>query len=593
VVNPHLTGYDHARAAHRPGRGGWRPDRHVSSQNRSDTAAQRIAHYFIRVTLPTKRQSVTGPHKLNQASATGAAASRSISAAVSGRSAGLGSAALVGVVVAALCSPFIFAVSSLSDEGVLLSGADRMLHGGRLYLDFFEFLPPGGFVITAAWFAVAGISLLSARILAILTITAIACFMYLACRLACKRASYPALVVIAWVIMTQGFWTQVSHHWFTTLFSMVAFWLALKSTDGQKPHLWEPLMAGLAAGAAAMVTPTRGALAMLAAAVSFADLRGRKSRAIAYLAGCAVMPTVLFAYIGTHHALMAAFDDIIVHPATRYASIQGVPFGYFANIQNLPLKYLFPVVALLTLLTCVRGWPACLDDRRFHVCVAFALAGFIGVFPRPDIVHIGFAAPLACPLLVYCARHLTEGALRKYRGAVALLAVAYCLPTSLAYLKISEASLRAESVRIARGRVSFLPNGEQGTKELVAFIANTPIEDSLFFYPYSPLLPFLTERQQISKYDIFIPEYTSPDQYFDACISVMQNASWIVVDRSATDPNAWLSVFPAMQNPRPTETRRFDQALESQFELVAQFGMFNVSRRIKAGNETACANING
>jgi len=528
---------------------------------------------------------------LNRASAAGDASAGGVTAAVSGRWTDLVSAALVGVVTAALCSPFIFAVSWLSDEGILLSGADRMLHGDRLYLDFFELLPPGGFVITAAWFAVAGISLPSARILAILAIAAVVCFTYLACRLVCQRASYAALVVIAWVVLTQGFWTQVSHHWFTTLFSMVVFWLALKSLDGQKPHLWEPLMAGVAAGAAAMVTPTRGALAMMAAAVSFADLHRPKSRSIAYLAGCAVVPTGLLAYVAAGHALIAAFDDVIVFPATRYASIQGVPFGYFANIQNVPLKYFFPVLALLTLLICARGWPACLTDRRLHVCAAFGLAGFIGVFPRPDIVHIGFTIPLACPLLVYCARRLTEGALRKYRGAAAFLAFAFCIPSGLAYLKISEASLRAETVQIARGRVAFLADGERGTKELVAWIAATPAQESFFFYPYFPLLPFLTGRQQISKYDVFVPDYTSSSQYLDACISVMQNASWIVAHRSTMDPNAWASVFPAMRNPQLTEIRRFNQALESRFELVTRFGDFDVSRRAKAGNETACANI--
>jgi hypothetical protein len=528
---------------------------------------------------------------VNQPSATATAASGQVTAAIRGRRTRLLSVALVGVVATMLCSPFIFAVSWLSDEGILLNGADRMLHGDRLYVDFFELLPPGGFVITAAWFAVAGISLSSARILAILTVAAIACFTYLACRAVCKRGAYPALVVIAWVVMTQGFWTQVSHHWFTTLFSMVAFWLSLKSANGQKPPLWEPLTAGVAAGAVAMVTPTRGVLAMLAAAVSFADWRGNKSRSIACLAGCVVVPAGLLAYIGARHALMAAFDDVIVFPATRYASIQGVPFGYSANIQNLPLKYLFPVAAILTLFACARGLPACLNDRRLRVCAAFGLAGFIGVFPRPDIVHIGFAAPLACPLLVYCARHLTKGAFRKYRGAVALLAVAYCLPTGYAYLKISEAPLRAETVQIARGRVAFLADGEQGTKELVAWIATRPVEDTFFFYPYMPLLPFLTARQQSAKYEIFLPDYTSPAQYLDACISVMQNASWLVVDRSMTDPSYWQLVFPGMRNPRLIETRRFDQALEGQFEHVARFGEFDVSRRSKADNETACADI--
>src|SRR5262245_19185150 len=94
----------------------------------------------------------------------------------------------VALVTALLCMPFSRAIFWLGDEGVLLHGADRMLQGSRLYDDFFEFLPPGGFVITAIWFGLAGVSFVSARILAILTIVAIACFTYLACRQSSRNA---------------------------------------------------------------------------------------------------------------------------------------------------------------------------------------------------------------------------------------------------------------------------------------------------------------------------------------------------------------------------------------------------------------------
>ena len=78
--------------------------------------------------------------------------------------------------------PFIRTVIETGgDEGVLLNGAERMLRGSKLYADLFEFLPPGGFLLTEAWFSIAGISLVSARSLAILTIVGIACFTYLAC----------------------------------------------------------------------------------------------------------------------------------------------------------------------------------------------------------------------------------------------------------------------------------------------------------------------------------------------------------------------------------------------------------------------------
>jgi hypothetical protein len=109
----------------------------------------------------------------------------------------------------------------------------------------------------AVWFGITGISIWSARLLAILTITGIACFTYLACRQASKHALSSALVAIGWAIMSQGIWTQISHHWFTTLLSMIAAWAALAS-GGERQRWLQPLIAGVAAGAAAMVTPTRG-----------------------------------------------------------------------------------------------------------------------------------------------------------------------------------------------------------------------------------------------------------------------------------------------------------------------------------------------
>ena len=45
------------------------------------------------------------------------------------------------------------------------------------------------------------------------------------------------------------------------------------------------------------------------------------------------------------------------------------------------------------------------------------------------------------------------------------------------------------------------------------------------------MLPFLAAREQVSKYDVFVPGYTLPSQYQDACISVMRHASWVVIDR--------------------------------------------------------------
>ena len=338
----------------------------------------------------------------------------------------------------------------------MLNGAERMLRGSRLYADFFELLPPGGFLLTEAWFRIAGISIGSARSLAILTIVGIACFTYQACWQASKNAPLSALLATGWVVMSQGIWTQVNHHWFTTLFSMVAAWAALVSVEHAQRYLRWPLMAGAAAGMAAMVTPHRGALVMLAAVTAFLNLRRHRAELIIYVFGCSLAPAGMLAYVVWHHALAAAFDDVIRFTTVRYAPIQSVPFGSGAG--NPFLKYLFPLAALLMFLVCARDWRNCFRDRLLWSCAAFALAGFVGCFPRPDITHIAFAAPLACPLLACCITRLIQWwrpAWWRYRYLVAVVAgvvIGLFVSSALYFLQVSHEALRGKDRADAAGR---------------------------------------------------------------------------------------------------------------------------------------------
>ena len=502
---------------------------------------------------------------------------------------------LVGLLAAVLCLPFVRTVT-LGDEGELLNGAERLLRGSALYADFFAFLPPGGFVLTEAWFSTVGMSFGSARLLAILTIVGIACFTYLACWQASKSAPVSALLTTAWVVMSQGVWTQVSHHWFTTLFSMVTAWSALVGVESQR-YLRYPLIAGTAAGMAVMVTPHRGGPVMLAALTAFLNLRRHRAELLIYVVGCSLVPIALLAYVVWHHALAAAIDDVILFTAIRYAPIQSVPFG--SGPGNLLFKYLFPLAALFTLVVCARDWDTCLRDRRLWLCAALALAAFVGCFPRPDITHIGFAAPVACPLLACCTTRLIQWWYPmwwRYRYLVAVIAgivISLFISSILYFLETSLQAVQGNIVPTTRGSVTFAFIGPAAPDlpPLLLRIASTPSGDAYFFYPYLPMLRFLTAREQVSKYDLFVPEYTLPAQYQDACKSVMQHATWVVIDRRLTDPNILKRLFPAIQDAEPPEKKRFEQALDSGFELVAQEGMFELRRRREGISDSACSGI--
>jgi hypothetical protein len=496
--------------------------------------------------------------------------------------------ALVVAVAIALCLPFMHAVFAISDEGVLLNGAARILRGDRLYVDFFEFLPPGGFVLTEGWFSLFGLSVFSVRSLAALTVAGIACLTYLACRQACRNAPLSALVTIAWLVMSQGGWTQVSHHWFTTLFSMLAAWTALKKADATESRPSWALLSGASAGVAAMITPTRGALAMMAAATACLDLR-RWARFGYYLLGCALAPVGLLAYLAWDHAIGAAFYDVIEWTAGRYAPVQAVPFGSFASSQNIPLLFLFPVAAASLAGVCAQGWRDARRDRLLQSCAAFALAGFVGSFPRPDIVHISFAAPLALPLLACCLTRLRVNLRPPFWYA--LIGVAGCLfASSLAgYLQAARMTLWAEASNTPRGDARFALRPV--IAPLIASIAATAADQNYFFYPYMPMLPFLAARPQVSKYEIFTPGYILPSQYRDACESVLKEADWVVIDRVMADPKSWTQTFPAMKDPQPPETRKFEQTLDSAFEFVSRIGEFELRRRRVTIDAHSCVGI--
>jgi hypothetical protein len=484
----------------------------------------------------------------------------------------------VALVTAALCLPFLRAIFWLGDEGILLHGAARMLDGQRLYSDFFEFLPPGGFVLMAIWFKAAGVSFLSARFFAVLTITATACLTFLTCYRVSRDAPLSALFTVGWVVMSQGQWTEVSHHWFSTLFSVVAAWAAFIAVEYRRPSFRWPLLSGAAAGMAAAITPTAGASVAAAALLAYLRPRTHPAALIIYLGGCALAPIVLVAYLIWSGVFAQAFYDVILWPIQHYSSINRVPFGFFHGHQNYPLEFLFPAAGLLAVVVCILDWSTTRSDPRLWLCVALAVAAFIGCFPRADIFHIAFVTPLVLPLVLFGINRLTRTWRPGFRWAAVGILVASCVPAARSFGSIAkEAMFESPSVATTRGAIAAveLP----GLPDMLQRIEATPPTDAFFFYPDMPMMPFLTARNHVSRINIFTPEYTLPTQYKEACVSVMREAAWVIVDRKWTDPVFLKASYLSMQNAQPPEVLKFEQALDNGFEPVGEYGSFIFKHR--------------
>jgi hypothetical protein len=499
---------------------------------------------------------------------------------------------LVLVVSVLLTAPFIITVRWW-DEGIFLLGAEHLLHGDRLYADFFEFHPPGIFLITAGWLAMVGTSLWSVNCLAILVIVGVSCLIYLTCRLVLKNSAASALFALAWLVCSlfqDGWLVQISHHWFTTLFSMISARAAIARTEGEQPLLRGPLVAGLAAGAAAMVTQTQGVAAVFAAATAYVNVRRYRAETAIFVLGCAIVPIALLGYLLVHGTLIDAYQDVILFPAKHYPAVGRVSYASSGGREDIVMAGLFPLAILLTIATLVTTWRTCYRDRKFYVCIAFGLAAWAGIAPRPDLWRIIWSAPLLCPLIAYCARSLMRTWRPFYRYMAVVAVVLLCVPSAHQLEQALRQALRAQVVETPRGEVSYHRYDTPGTRETVTWLTAAPAQDKFFFYPYLQTLAWMARRTQVSRYDVFIPYYTTPAQYQEACLDVMRQASWVVFDRRLNEAPWWWNAL-GLHGPLPPEVARFEKVLDEGFEPVERFGVIEVRKRRKQASEAACAGI--
>jgi len=479
----------------------------------------------------------------------------------------------VALIASAVCAPVFRYVLWLGDEGVLLHGAARILGGEVLYRDFFEVLPPGSFLIITAWMKLFGAGFASVRVLAVGVIAVIAALLYATARLSSDNRPLAALLSIAWAVRVP--WEN-SHHWFTTAASMAAAVGLLLALDGA-PRRGAAFLAGLFAGAAAIVTPMRGALLCLAVVALLFTLPGARSRLLSAIVGIGLVPAAMILYLTAIGTLGAAVDDVLRFPARRYVRIQAVPFGSFATLADTASVALFPITLVLAGTAFALRRAAIWRELRFRASLALAGVGLVGAYPRPDIAHLNFTAPLACPLFALVATDLLGRLGRRARIAAGALLIGLCLAHVGYALKLRMAVVTAplHEVPTARGLTVRLPSlWTDDFAALVVQIDRIPRDDAFFFYPYVPMLPYLTARRHVAALDVMTPGYTTTEQFRETCVRVLSEARWVVIERSWTDPAKLRSVFPAMRDPDPPEQRGFQAALRLAFDRVVHTSTF-------------------
>ncbi|MHB8389073.1 MAG: ArnT family glycosyltransferase, partial [Acidobacteriaceae bacterium] len=416
----------------------------------------------------------------------------------------------------ALCAavyllPFMRLVFLGSDEGTLVEGAVRILHGQVFARDFFEVMGPGTFYLLAGFFKLFGTTFLVARIWLFVTSLGTGLSMYFLSRRVCGRYQIlPPLLLVSVYFSTM--WPMVNHHVDSNFFALLSVVCIVLWQEKRKNSLLAG--AGVLAGVTTCILQPKGMLLLLALFVWLWIQQRRRSGLLSSLcmvAGgyCSVVGLTLL-YFWSHGALWDLIYMNFVWPSQNYGTVNTIPYAtgilQFWTHWAIPIhgvRWLTPLgvvlitpfllVAALPALVPVLGIPHGKDNLRPEILL-YWLCGWalwLSEFHRRDIAHLTAGSPL---LIILCVHFLVE-----YRGKIA--------DWLLQFLAISAGALAAVNLFIVLCAQSVPtrvgPVGMFKSDQALAFLDSHAVAKSeIFAYPTCPMYYFLSATTNPTRYSL-------------------------------------------------------------------------------------------
>jgi len=443
------------------------------------------------------------------------------------------------------------------DEGIILQGAQRILHGQVLYRDLFSFITPGSYYLLVLVFGIFGSSMLVARTVLAVCGGFFSVLTYLMARRVCSRWS--ALLTTYLVTITCLPWRFLTlHNWDSTLWACFTIYCAIRVIEAR--HWGWVLAMGSFASVTVLFEQSKGAGLILGLGLGFAALmlpgwrlnRFGRPHWVALGAGLAWPFAVTFAYFGAHHALPALWADW-AWPLHHYTRANTVPYGYqewssFAREEMLgsgPLSqrlvtllalspsFLLPVLPIIAIvllfhwvLAARRGHLAA-ERAAYYVLVCASIAGLLlsVIVVRANIIHFVYLIPIFYLVVAW----FMDGA-DILSPLVSLIKPAATVCLCIAFTALGMAFLLRNSdgrrlIETRRGLV-YAP-GPDTVLEYTQ--AHVPLGSRILVYPYLPLYYYLTGTFSSTRYEYLQPGMHTREQDEEAIREVTEDDTPVVL----------------------------------------------------------------
>ena len=424
------------------------------------------------------------------------------------------------------------------DEGIVLQGAQRILHGEVLYRDFFSFVTPGSFYLQALLFKLFGSSFLVPRTMLALVGGIFAALDYLLIRRVCSRGI--ALLAVGLIsLSTLPFRFLVLHNWDSSLFACLVVYCAVRSVECPRA-IWGFALASFTS-LTLLFEQSKGVGLVLGLCLGFGAViivrRGGPESGrvgLTSIAAGLAWPFVLtFAFFYHQHAVGAMVADL-KWPFQHYTAANHVPYGFAGwsdDARHLIFEtgpwwlramktvvispyFLIPILPLISVALFFywvhRAWKGRGAKASYYVIVTGALSGLLLsiVAVRADIIHFVYLMPLYGLVLAWIldGRDIPGRIFKAIHPVVnACLIFAFLTFSIPLFLRAVNAPVKADT---RRGTIT-MPAPDTALEYTQAHVAPG---SKILVYPYLPLYYYFTGTFSPAPLDFFQPGMNTSEQ---------------------------------------------------------------------------------
>jgi hypothetical protein len=408
-----------------------------------------------------------------------------------------------------------------NDEGIYLDAAERILHGQKLYLDFFGYMTPGSFWMQALAFRLLGVTQAAGRAPVIFYLSSECALIYwLVARYASRAAAIITTLFFLAFQMADASMITAQHRWDSGAFALASIVIALAAQS--ESRRWWLAGSGFLIVCAGLATPS-------VALVGMVTVLWVRKRAGWYLLGASItgLASAAALWLG---GILPAFVQQLQWLSKNYSSVNVMHYGAIiggyaalfegASVWELPVRFcvvfclalpaILPVVAL-------AGGVVWLRPQIPYLLLCM-LALVASTYPRSDIAHLAYVSALPYALAGILVYRLAPARPRAWLTiSIGVWAAVFALQGQL-HGKFQPLSTPVGDVRASSAEAP----------AVAELLARVQPHQSLFVYPYKPLFYFLTQAENPTRYS-----YLAPGMMSD-------NDSRIVLSELEASPPEWV-----------------------------------------------------